>query len=54
MKQLTIEQDALVERAAIMAEANGWSQGRAERHLAYDEGVVSFGELMRLVGNVLR
>ena len=38
--------DALEERAAIMAEANGWSQGRAERVLAHEAGCVSWGQLL--------
>lgn len=47
MKPYPLARDLLEERAAIMAEANGWSQSRAERHIAYERGFRSWGELMR-------
>lgn len=39
--------DVLEERVAIMAEGNGWSQGRAERQLAYERGFQTWGQLVR-------
>jgi hypothetical protein len=42
----SIEQDRLEERAAIMAEGNGWTQEKAERHLYLEAGCVSWGQLM--------
>ena len=39
--------DVLEERAAIMAEGNGWSQGRAERQIAYERGFQTWGQLVR-------
>lgn len=39
--------DVLEERAAIIAEGNGWSQGRAERQLAYERGFQTWGQLVR-------
>lgn len=39
--------DSLEERAAIMAEGNGWSQGRAEAVIAHERGFVSWGALLR-------
>lgn len=46
-KQHSLARDLLEERAAIMAEANGWSQGKAERTLAYERGFCTWGELVR-------
>lgn len=39
--------DEIEERAAIMAEGNGWSQGRAERQIAYERGFQTWGQLVR-------
>ena len=43
----SLDRDAIEERAAIMAEANGWSQGRAERQIAYERGFSTWGQLVR-------
>lgn len=47
IKTYSEQRDALEERAAIMAEANGWSQGRAERVIAYERGFQTWGQLVR-------
>ena len=41
------QEDALIERAAIMAEGNGWSQETAERRLALSRGYKAWFELHR-------
>jgi hypothetical protein len=41
--------DDIEERAAIMAEGNGWSQGRAERVLAHEYGFAGWGALLSAV-----
>ena len=46
MTALPLQIDLLEERAAIMAEANGWSQAQAQRHMAYERGYVSWGQLI--------
>jgi hypothetical protein len=46
-QQWSEARDKLEERAAIMAEGNGWSQERAERAIAFDAGFDTWGELVR-------
>lgn len=43
----TESRDRAEERAAIMAEANGWSQAKAERTIAWESGFTTWGELVR-------
>ena len=44
---MTESEDLLQERAAIMAEGNGWTQEKAERTLAWMRGFRGWGELLR-------
>ena len=46
-KTYSEQRDVLEERAAIMAEANGWSQGRAERQIAYERGFATWHQMLR-------
>lgn len=47
MKPFSEARDWFEERAAIMAEGNGWSQERAQRVLAHERGFKTWGELVR-------
>lgn len=48
-KPYSLERDLIEERAAIMAEGNGWSQGKAERTIAWERGFGTWGELLGAV-----
>lgn len=43
----TKARDLIEERAAIIAEANGWTQAKAERTVAWESGFGTWGELVR-------
>lgn len=49
---MTEQQDTLAERDAIMAEANGWPQDKAERTIAWDRGFGTCQEMWRVAGAV--
>jgi len=46
-QQWSEARDLIEERAAIMAEGNGWSQEKAERTIAWEAGFHTWGELVR-------
>lgn len=46
-KQYSEAREALEERAAIMAEGNGWPQEKAERVIAWERGFGTWGQLLR-------
>lgn len=47
---MTEQQDTLAERAAIMAEANGWRQDKAERTIAWERGFGTWVQLWQAAG----
>ena len=46
---MTESEDILQERAAIMAEGNGWPQDKAERVLAWERNFSDWYALLRAV-----